>query len=168
MVTDSSAGDSGESTKRPALPIRTPWARDGQRYKRGYNKGDRRPEFGSFAYEDEWTVEQKLRRWQTWTLVRQRNISSDELRVELGGISRARLHQMMIDVMLGATAPVDRIERAVEKITERRHAASCVCTDYAHAIYVAAYATDTHMVQAKQGAMGDWRTQWQNLLTPSE
>ena len=119
---------------------------------------------GSWATDPRYPLEYKLRRWQLYTVMRQRRITWIELREELGGISNARLGQIL-SAMEKSDRQMYRLEDAINRITQRRHAALCSCEDWSGcAVYTAVYGTDERMIEVQKGALSQWRTEHAALL----
>lgn len=111
---------------------------------------------GFWALSPNYSLEQKLTRWALWTMMKQREISWEEIREELGGISNARLGQLLKQT--DRDAILFRLEDAIEAITKRKHAKLCDCDDYAGcAVFTAVHPTDESMRDAKKGALNQWR-----------
>lgn len=112
---------------------------------------------GSWATDDRYTFEQKLRRWQFDTMMHQRRIRWAELCEELGGISKARLGQLLI-AMLDRDLTLFRLEDAIDAITQRRHVSVCTCDDWSGcAVYTSCYVNDARLAEAKKGELELWR-----------
>lgn len=116
---------------------------------------------GSWATDPRYTLEEKIRRWQVSAVMRQRNITWKDLREELGGISAARLGQMLKNLTDSEHVAL-RLEAAIDAITERRHAARCrvdegrPCDDLGCAVYTNCY-TDDSLIYGKKGELNEWR-----------
>lgn len=122
---------------------------------------------GSWATDPRYTIQEKLVRWQFWVVMRQRNISWLELREELGGVSGARLGQML-RAMTYSTLIAVRLEAAVQAITERKHSAVCSCDDLnGCAVYTAIYGSEDRLIQAKKGEYNEWRSRNAETLSGS-
>lgn len=113
--------------------------------------------WGSWSTDDRYTFEEKIRRWQFDAMMRQRRIQWGELCEELGGISKARLGQLLI-AMLNRDETLFRLEDAIDAITQRRHASVCTCDDWSGcAVYTSCYVGESRLIGAKKGELSLWR-----------
>lgn len=109
---------------------------------------------GSWATDPTTTLEEKVRRWAIFAIMHQRGIQWADLVDELG-ITRARVGQLFRRAGVSEKA-YQRIEEAIEAITERKHAACHVDNDPNCAVYTA-IDPDDRLVKAKLGALEAWR-----------